>query len=150
MTITFCGHADFCGNESFEEKIISVLREKMPDEIFLGGYGAFDGFAYNCAQKYKKSEAPSLRICLITPYLDAEHKKGLARDVEYDEIIYPPLENVPPRFAISRRNEWMVDNADCLIAFVERSFGGAYKTLKYAEKRKREIINIAQIGEICR
>ena len=144
MTITFFGHADFRGNELFEQKIISVLREKKPDEVFLGGYGEFDRFAYNCTQKYKKSEAPALRVCLITPYLDPKHKKGLSDSYEYDEIIYPPIENIPPRFAISRRNEWMIDNSGCLIAFVERSFGGAYKALKYAEKRKKELINIAQ------
>jgi len=141
MIITFCGHAEFRGGEEYEEKIISVLREKRADEVYLGGYGNFDGFAYKCALKYKKEEAPNLKLTLVTPYLDGEHKKGFL-DGEYDEIIYPSLENVPPRFAISRRNEWMVGNADIVVAFVERSFGGAYKTLAYAEKHKKEIINI--------
>ena len=140
MIITFCGHSDFRGCEEYEEKIISILREKHADEVYLGGYGAFDLFAYKCSLKYKKEEN-ALKFTLVTPYLDSKHKKGFFEG-EYDEIIYPSLENVPPRFAISGRNEWMVENADVVVAFVEREFGGAYKTLKYAKKRKKEIINI--------
>jgi len=142
MIITFCGHADFRGEEEYEEKIISVLREKRADEVYLGGYGNFDSFAYRCALKYKKEEAPNLKLTLVTPYLDGNHKKGFL-DGEYDEIIYPELENVPLKFAVSRRNEWMVENADVVVAFIERAFGGAYKTLSYAKKIKREVINIA-------
>ena len=143
MIITFCGHADFRGGEEYEEKIISVLRKKRADEVYLGGCGNFDSFAYKCALKYKKEEDPNLKLTLVTPYLDGEQKKGFF-DGEYDGIIYPSLENVPRRFAISRRNEWMVDNADIMIAFVERAFGGAYKTLSYAGKRKKKVINIAK------
>lgn len=53
----------------------------------------------------------------------------------YDEIIYPPLEKIPKKFAILRRNEWMIDNADLVIAYIRRSWGGAAQTLKYAQKK---------------
>ena len=39
--------------------------------------------------------------------------------------MYPLLENVIPRFAISKRNEWMIDKADLIIAFVNHEYGGA-------------------------
>ena len=61
----------------------------------------------------------------------------------YDDCIYPPLENVLPRFCILRRNEWMVDEADLIIAYVMHPLGGAYKTLEYARKKKKKIINLA-------
>lgn len=61
----------------------------------------------------------------------------------FDDTIYPNIENVPPRFAIIKRNEWMVNNSDFLIAYVENRFGGARKTLQYAEKKKNiKIINL--------
>ena len=60
----------------------------------------------------------------------------------YDESLYPPLENVLPKFAISKRNEWMITNADLIIAYVNHSYGGAYKTLKIAKRRKKKIVNI--------
>ena len=59
---------------------------------------------------------------------------------QYDESLYPPLENVPKRYAISKRNEFMVDNADIVIAYVVFGFGGASKTLRYAEKKRKRTI----------
>ncbi len=57
----------------------------------------------------------------------------------FDEMIYPPLERVPPKYAILRRNEWMIDKATVLFACVRHAWGGAAKTLAYA-KRKNIII----------
>ena len=59
----------------------------------------------------------------------------------YEESVYPPLEHVPRRFAILRRNEWMVDKADILVSYVLHGWGGAAKTLAYAEKKGKEIIS---------
>ena len=58
----------------------------------------------------------------------------------YDETVYPPLESVPKRYAISRRNEWMVRESDIVIAYVIRGFGGAAKTLEYAQRKKKRIV----------
>jgi hypothetical protein len=39
----------------------------------------------------------------------------------------------------------MVNNSNFLIAYVDHEWGGAYKTLEYAEKRRKiKIINIAK------
>ena len=62
----------------------------------------------------------------------------------YDSSVYPPIENVPMRFAINKRNEWMINQADLVIAYVDHTFGGAYKTLQYAKRKKKQIINLAE------
>ena len=102
--------------------------------FFLGGYGQFDSMAASVVRNLKIKH-PQIRSVLVLPYLDREYDASA-----YDESIYPPLENVPKRFAISRRNEYMVDNADVVIAYVLYSFGGAAKTLKYAEGKKKRIV----------
>ena len=58
----------------------------------------------------------------------------------YDGTVYPPLESVPRRFAISRRNEWMVQESDTVVAYVTHGWGGAAKTLDYARRKNRRII----------
>ena len=73
------------------------------------------------------------------PYLDRTFNEGL-----YDDSTYPPLEEVPRRYAISRRNEWMVDQADVVVAYVDHGWGGAAKTLEYAKRKNKRIINIAE------
>jgi len=54
------------------------------------------------------------------------------------------IESVPRKFAILKRNEWMVDSAELVIAYVKYSWGGAAKTLEHARKRKKQINNLAK------
>lgn len=75
----------------------------------------------------------------MLPYLDRTFDAA-----DYDETVYPPLENVPRRYAITRRNEYMADCADVIVAYVIHSFGGAYKTLCYAQRKKKRIIQYKQ------
>jgi len=86
-------------------------------------------------------------VLLITPYITESHQKKLNEDPQikalYDAIIYPPLESVPLRYAISRRNEWMIEQADLVIAFVTHTFGGAHKALSFAQRKKKKIINLS-------
>ena len=58
----------------------------------------------------------------------------------YDETVYPPLESVPRRYAILRRNEWMIQRCDVLVAYVTHGWGGAARTLAYARKKKKTIL----------
>ena len=62
----------------------------------------------------------------------------------YDEICIPDeLHGVHFKNAITKRNEWFVNNSDLLIAYVLRDTGGATTCLKMAEKQKNLITNIA-------
>ena len=53
------------------------------------------------------------------------------------------LENVPPKYAIIRRNEWMVDKADLLLAYITYGWGGAARTYRYAKRKGIPIVNLA-------
>lgn len=47
----------------------------------------------------------------ITPYITESYKlRNELMKKRFDCILYPPIENTPYRFAIIRRNEWMVKN----------------------------------------
>lgn len=74
----------------------------------------------------------------------SEQKKinEMQRNGMVDASIYPPIENTPPKFAILKRNEWMMRNADMVIAYVKHDYGGAYKSLQIAKREKKKIINI--------
>ncbi len=141
MIITFCGHSDFVGTNEYENKILSILESiagNEETELFLGEYGQFDSFAYKCALKFKQTH-PNTSLVFITQYLDkidGEKKK------RYDKIIYPELEKVPKRLAILHRNKYMVEKADAIIAYVNRNYGGAYKSYALAKKRGKTIYRL--------
>ena len=90
--------------------------------------------AANVVWKVKK-KYPHIRLILVLAYLNARP------DVKcYDETVYPPLETTPPRYAISKRNRWMVQEADIVIAYVLHGWGGAAQTLRVAQNMKKQII----------
>ncbi len=148
MIVTFCGHAQFPKSKEYEQKILEFLEEKVGDEpadMYLGGYGGFDSFAYECCRKYKESH-PEISIVLVTPYLDASYQRNHLKyqETRYDFILYPEIENKPKRYAIAYRNKYMVEKADYVVAYVVRDWGGAYTTCKYAKRRGKEIFNLAE------
>ena len=71
------------------------------------------------------------------PYIDRDYDKAL-----YDCSEYPPIETVPKKLAIIKRNEYMVNKADTIVAYVTHGWGGAAQTLEYAKVKKKNIINI--------
>ena len=143
MIVTFCGHRDFIKTETAERTLTALLenyaRQNEKLVCYNGGYGNFDGFAAACVINLQKHCA-NIRNCLVIPYISPAFLERISTLKNcFDETIYPPLENVPGKFAIIRRNEWMIDNADVLFACIRSSWGGAAQTLAYA-KRKNKII----------
>ena len=64
--------------------------------------------------------------------------------MKFDEILYPPLEGKPLRFAISYRNQYMMEKADFVIAYVDHDWGGAYKAYRYAKRKGKVVFNLAE------
>ena len=146
MIITFCGHSDFLFSDDVKQQLKNILVSeiiKNPTcKFYLGGYGDFDSLCLRTLRELKK-EFQSIELIFITPYIDKNYSKLEFAKYHYDDVIFPPLECVPRRFAILKRNEWMVDEADLVIAYVMYSWGGAAKTLEYANRKKKQIINLA-------
>lgn len=137
MTVTFCGHRDSYCDEILKQTLYSVIEELIvsgANKFFLGGYGNFDTLAAETVYKLKESY-PFIESVLIIPYLDRNYTTAL-----YDYTLYPPIEAVPKRFAVLKRNVWMVENSDVLISYIRRGLGGAAKTVSFAEKRGKRII----------
>ena len=146
MIITFCGHAHFIPTEEYAQKIVAFLTETIGDhsaEIYLGSYGDFDSFAYRCCKKYQK-EHPNVSLVFVSPYLTAAYQKNHLehQKMRYDLVLYPEIENKPPKLAILYRNQWMVEKADYVVCGIDHTWGGAYKTYLYAAKKKKPIFNI--------
>lgn len=149
MIVTFCGHSSFTKKEEYEKQLLDLMEKQIGDmkaELYLGGYGEFDSFAYCCCKKYKEMHS-NVSLVFVTPYLTLEYQKNhlCAMKEKYDYIIYPEIEDKPKRFAITYRNRYMIDSADIVIAYIDHDWGGAYKTYKYAKSKGKVIINLAEM-----
>ena len=146
MIITFCGHSQFLRKPEYEEMLLNYLEKTVGDKcasVYLGKHGQFDAFSYHCCKKYKKTH-PNVSLVFVTPYLPRisppSIKEALADG--FDEILYPGLENVPPKLAILYRNRYMVDQADVIVTYITHPWGGAYTTYLYAVKKGKPIFHL--------
>lgn len=134
--VTFCGHGEVSDYSEVRQWLYHAVEQEIQsgaDLFYIGDYGGFDRMATDVVWELKK-RFPNITSVLVLAYLDrvvdAEH---------YDETTYPPLETVPKRFAISKRNQWMVDQSDTVIAYVLHDWGGAAQTLKFALRKQKRI-----------
>ena len=62
---------------------------------------------------------------------------------EDPHTIYPEgMETVPPRFAVGKRNLWMLDRSGFVVTYVRRDTGGAARFRHIAEKKGKTIITL--------
>lgn len=137
MIVTFCGHSTIYKPDGFSawlDALLPSLIEGGASTFYLGGYGDFDALAASAVRR-QKAVYPHIEMLLVLAYLD--QKIDASR---YDGTTYPPLEKVLRRYAILRRNEWMVNHSDVVVSGVTHSWGGAVKTLECARRKKKVVL----------
>ena len=147
--VSLIGHRNLQNSSAFEkdlEKIIcNLLSQKEYVEFYIGRNGDFDILAASVIKRVQKAvESKNSSLILVLPYHDKDEEYY---QNYYDEICFPLEESVYFKAAITKRNEWMVDRSDLLIAYVTENFGGAANTLKYAEEHGVKWINLARQKE---
>lgn len=148
MTISFIGHSFINRDEKIKQAVKNEIQKNYAkgDTItcYLGAHGRFDEICASACKELKNEGLPIERV-YVSPYITlAEQAKidELIKSGAYDTSIYPPIESSPPKFAILKRNEWMIANASLIISFVHHEYGGAYTSLKIAKRMKKTIINV--------
>ena len=139
--VTFCGHNEAAIGEEIRQRLYCAVEQEIQngaDLFYLGGYGHFDRMAAGVVWELKK-KYPHIKSVLVLAYLNREVDMRY-----YDETTYPPLENTPPRYAISKRNEWMAARADTVIAYVTHGWGGAAQMLRAAKRKRKRVMNLAE------
>lgn len=135
--------------ELLETKIRKLINEKEYVEFLVGRNGDFDRCASSAILRVRKNvRANNSALVLMLPYATAEY----LNNEEYFNGYYTDVEIsykasiAHPKAAIQIRNREMVTRADLIICYVEENSGGAYKTVQYAEKVSKTIINLAENG----
>lgn len=151
MTVcTFAGHREVYQaniSEMLDEAISKIINTDDSFRFLVGGMGEFDGMCSSAVRRAKrKYPNKEIRLEIVLPYLTHElNENKLYYETSFDDVVIPiELAGVHYKSAITKRNRWMVEQSDWLIAFVYRDFGGAYTTLRHAEKKCLQIINLAK------
>ena len=139
---TFFGHRKCHGLDA------SVLRDAIEeqihqgaDEFLVGHQGQFDQMAYRCLRSLQK-EYPHIRYCVVLAYLPTQPNAFY----EFSDTFYPEgLENVPPKYAVTWRNRYLIDTADICLCYLRHSWGGAYQFACLAKRRGLTVYNLGSL-----
>ena len=139
-TCCFFGHREVMHNirQKLTAIIESLITEDNVTEFYVGHQGQFDNMAYSVLKELK-SNYPHIRYSVVLAYMPDEHFK----EVYGEDTLFPDgLESVPKRFAISIRNDWMIQHSDYAVCYVHKITGGAAKFREKAEKKWLRIIDV--------
>ncbi|MBQ3094639.1 MAG: DUF1273 family protein [Clostridia bacterium] len=139
------GHRDVFVDITNELDNAVLMAIQNGCRVFMtGGNGGFDSRFAASVRKAKK-QFPYISLELIKPYYSSGWNAQKEYYTElYDAIVVPDeLSLVHYKSAITVCNRWMVDRSDMVIAYVHRDFGGAFTAVRYAQKKQKRIIHIA-------
>ena len=143
MVCAFLGHRQVSSVIETEcrQQIEKVIKEHESVLFYVGHQGQFDSMVKRILRALKKSY-PHMEYAVVLAYMPSTFHYG---DNEFflGETLFPEgLEKVPPKYAIYKRNLWMIEQADMIIMHVVHSVGGAWKFKQIAERKGKMIINI--------
>lgn len=142
MICTFFGHREVPSNlkEVLTSVLVDLIENKKADLFYVGNQGGFDIMVRKELKKLKKIY-PNIKYYVVLAYMPQKTEEY----EDYSDTIYPDgLENIHPKFAIIKRNEWMIEKADCIITYVKNEFGGAVKFKLLANKKGKKIIELSE------
>ena len=138
--------------------LIELIEQRSVDTFITGGALGIDQMSFMIVNKLKQ-RYPYLRNILAVPFENQagnwisssvqtyENIKMLADEVVYvDELAEYQLKDEPTKIYLppkmQKRNEYMVDNADIVIAVWDGTGGGTKNCVDYARKKNKELIQI--------
>lgn len=137
---TFFGHSECHGLDiAVLRAAIEDLIKQGADSFLVGNQGQFDGMVLSCLRSLGRQYG-HIRYSVVLAYMPAGEKNG----ADMENTLYPEIEG-HPRFAIERRNRYLIDNADMVLCYVDHTWGGAYKFAKMARSRGLTVVNIGKI-----
>ena len=139
-TCCLFGHREVTHN--IKDKLTAIIEKLIVEDgvtdFYVGHQGQFDSMVYSVLKELK-AKYPQIRYTVVLAYMPDEYIK----EVYGEDTIFPDgLESVPKKFAISKRNDWMIQKSGFAVCYVHKITGGAAKFREKTKKRKLRIIDV--------
>ncbi len=135
-TCTFFGHRNTpeAIKNKLKKTIIYLIENEQVTEFLVGNNGMFDSIVKMTLAELSNAYPITYFIVLSTLPKDnkmAEHS-----------ILPKDFEKFPPKFAIDKRNEYMLKKSDFVVCYTSHYLGGAGKFTEKAIKKNKRVINL--------
>ena len=137
---TFFGHRE-CPDlikTKLKEVLTDLITNHNVDMFYVGNQGRFDAIVRGVLRELKK-EYPQIDYAVVLAYMPGKQTEY----GDYSDTMLPEgIESVHPRYAISWRNNWMLNQSDYVVTYIAHSWGGAAQYAKRARVKHKIIIKL--------
>lgn len=146
-TVAITGHRvlypDF-NIDKLKENLNQLIEDNY-DTFLIGMALGFDTVCFQILEQIRKEK--DIKIVACVPCLSQSYKFNKEQKKEYERLLSIADKKVIiseeyTRSCMQKRNQFMVDNASIVLAYIKRDFGGTKNTVKYAEKLNIKIIKL--------
>ena len=138
MICTFFGHKDTpeSTKEALKSVLINLIENKGVNLFYVGNHGNFDRMTLEVLKELTKCYS-HIKYYVVLAYFPKNKSEE-----HTNTILTEGLESTPPKYAIIKRNQWMIDKSDFVVTYVKYTFGGAYKFQQLAIKKGKTVIDL--------
>lgn len=148
-TVSFFGHRVIENPLQVEQRLDAIIRQLLREqeyvEFLVGRDGEFDQLASSCIRRCQRElRSDNSTHTWVLPYLTA----GFRNDEEAYQAYYDSIEICEAsagshfKTAYQTRNRSMVDRSNLVVFCIQHRSGGAWQTLRYAEKTGTPHLNL--------
>ncbi len=136
----------FFGNKNTPIEVLPYLRRIIIDLIenenvnyfYVGNHGAFD-YMVRDVLKELKLKYQNINYRVVLAYLENKNDGY----IDYSDTIYPDgLESTPLKYAIIKRNNWMISKSNYVVTYIKNKYGNAIMYKELAIKKGKIVIEI--------
>ncbi len=141
MTVTFFGHRDAPSSiyELIKKTIKDFIENNNAGNFYVGNHGNFDSMVLRALRELQIIY-PNIIYAVVIAYMPKEDNCSVLNPII--TLLPDGIEKTPPRYAITKRNNWMIEKSDIVLTYVKHSFGGAATFAALATKKGKNVINI--------
>jgi len=155
MTVTFIGHRKIERAEALKEKVAEIVTDlivnKNADTFLFGSRGDFNKICYDVVTRLKVQYPHVRRVYVRAEYDYADKFTDYLLD-SYESTFFPDKVRGAGVLSYVIRNQVMVDMCDIAVVYCDTNYkpektkSGTAMATQYAQKRKKQIINLFPIS----
>jgi len=151
--LSFTGHRNY--DRNYDQRLYSTLEELYGDgyRVFMSGMAiGFDMAAAEAVLRLRSVYSDIELVCVV-PFRGQEGLFSVDYRMRYLDIIdsADSVITLAEGYSIAcytLRNNYLVDNSSCVVAYYDGSKGGTHYTFRRAVKLKSRVINIFQSPQL--
>ena len=136
LTCAFFGHRNtpIEIEPLLKSTLVDLIENHRVDRFLVGNQGDFD-FIVRKNLRLLKLDYPHINYYVVLAYMPRRKDEYYCKE-DFEETICPYVfKKMAPKYAIPKRNAWLVNEADFVVTYVKHTIGGAAQFKELAEKK---------------